>query len=199
MTETQENIIQEKKALRRKIRQLRRNISPVENQEWSSIIQKRLFSLPNYQKARSIFYYVSLPEEVNTHPMIIQSLTEGKKVIVPVSLLQEKDLLLSEIHHFPEEFYSSHYKILEPKPEFIRPFAKEQLDLVILPGLAFDQQGQRLGFGKGYFDHFLQNLPKQIPRIGLAFDFQILPQIPVTDTDQPVQMLITPTQTIYCP
>ena len=83
------------------------------------------------------------------------------------------------------------YGILEPKEEYVREIDKEKIELVIVPGLAFDQAGRRLGRGKGYYDRFLFSLPSKTPKIGLAFSFQIVEQVPCDPHDFPLTSVIS--------
>ena len=135
-------------------------------------------------------FYVSMDGEVDTVPMIIETLKMGKRVAVPVTVLSEKKLYPAEISAL-KELSEGHYGIMEPKLESIRGVPLEEIDLVIVPGLAFDYKANRLGRGKGYYDRFLKSLPAKTPCLGLAFDFQVVEDLPVLQHDQPVFRVIS--------
>jgi 5-formyltetrahydrofolate cyclo-ligase len=92
---------------------------------------------------------------------------------------------------FPKNLTIGPYDIRQPKEEFSHPISLADIDLVIVPGVAFDSKCNRLGRGKGYYDRFLKTLPKDTPSIGLAFDFQIVENLPHSSLDLPVKKIIT--------
>jgi len=152
----------------------------------SQIIKKALFRTSVFKKAKIVMFYMSFGGEVDTSDMIKEAKILGKTVVVPVRgknrmirpcILKDKGKLLK-----------GPYGILEPAVK--KPSSLKSLNLVIVPGLAFDKKGNRLGRGKGYYDRFLKILPKDVMSIGLAFDFQILPFIPTTSTDIAVKKVI---------
>lgn len=172
-------MIQEKK---KKIRQelLRKLKEHKEEDRFkkSSEIRKKLFSLKEFLKAKTVLFYLSLDDEVDTMRMIKDCMKQGKRVAVPVIERQGKQMIPSLLHDVETELSCGPYGICHPKKDYIRPLALESIDLVIVPGLAFDRAGNRLGRGHGYYDRFLSRLPKDVPTVGLAFDFQMLDDFP---------------------
>jgi 5-formyltetrahydrofolate cyclo-ligase len=149
-------------------------------------IMAALFRNKLFKQAKTVMFYVSLASEVTTTEMIKEALRLGKKVVVPVCGGNRKIepcvlQLGGTMRHGP-------YGILEPAQK--KPVELKKGDLVIVPGLAFDTAGRRLGRGKGYYDCFLSALPQGCRSIGLAYDFQILPSIPVADHDVNVHKII---------
>lgn len=152
----------------------------------SKIIKNKLLKHKVFQKAKIVMFYISFDGEVETKEMIKEARKLGKIVAVPVCkrnriikpcLLREKARLLR-----------GPYGIGEPAiKEFI---TLENLDLVVVPGVAFDKKGNRLGRGKGYYDKFLTTLAKCSASLGLAFDFQVLPNLPTTKTDVSVERVL---------
>lgn len=153
----------------------------------SRLIRQKLFRTLRFKKAKVVMFFISFGGEVNTREMIKKAMASGKIVAVPVckrggvmrpSMLTEKTKLVRGL-----------YEIYEPA---IKKFVKlADLDLVIVPGIAFDRKGNRLGRGKGYYDTFLHKLkPHNTASIGLAFDFQILPSLPATTQDVSVTKII---------
>ncbi|MDD4908388.1 MAG: 5-formyltetrahydrofolate cyclo-ligase [Candidatus Omnitrophica bacterium] len=153
----------------------------------SQNIEQKLFRSKVFKKAKIVMLYVSFDGEVNTEGMIKKAQKLGKIIALPVCnartcmiapCILESSMTLSK----------GLYGILEPRVK--KSVALNKIDLVVVPGVAFDKKGNRLGRGKGYYDRFLRLLPPDIPRIGLAYDFQILPSIPVSCIDQPVNRVI---------
>lgn len=156
----------------------------------SAIIKERLFSQDEFRRAKVIMSYVSLDYEVNTEEIIKEALEMGKVVAVPVTVKKDKIILPSRITNVEEELVPSKFGIKEPKNEFIRIIPKESLELILVPGIVFDKKGARIGHGAGYYDRFLKTLPPHIKTIGLAFDFQIVENLPVLPHDIPVSKVI---------
>lgn len=154
----------------------------------SARIARRLFAMPEFKKARNIIFYVSKGCEVDTHAMIKKAIGMGKKVIVPVSDTKRKTLLLSELKDF-SHLAPGAYGILEPRKEKIGKFPARELGLAVVPGVAFDEKGARIGFGGGYFDKLLKKV--HAPVVALAFDFQIVDEIACEPHDARVHKIIT--------
>ena len=157
----------------------------------SSLIKNKLFKLAEFKRAQSVMFYVAQEREVETRLMIVEAQNFGKKVLVPVILMREKRIVASLIDDLTNELSPGPYGILQPKRQYLREVSPENIDLVVIPGLAFDQQGHRLGRGGGYYDKFLRRLPLNIPRIGLAFDFQVLEDLPALSHDISVTKVIS--------
>lgn len=151
----------------------------------SQLIKKKLFRTKAFVKAKTIMFYMSFGGEVETAEMIRQSFRLGKTVVVPVC---EKRTIRPCILEKDSSLKKGRYGIYEPiKKKFINP---EKINLILVPGLAFDRQGNRLGRGKGYYDRFLRKLPSHTVSIGLAYNFQILNHLPATPSDVKVQRII---------
>ena len=157
----------------------------------STIILDRVSRLSEFQKSRVIMFYVSMFEEGDTLPLLKKGLREGRVVTVPFVDQKTRSLLCVQITDPENDLVAGSYGILEPKKHLVDHFGLTELEMVLVPGLAFDRTGHRLGRGKGYYDRFLTLLPKHIKTIGLAYDFQLLDSIPVNDLDVAVQHVIT--------
>lgn len=157
----------------------------------SDKIKRRLFKEKYFKQAATIMCYVSKPYEVDTYPIIEGVLKSGKRLIVPVTKTQEKILIPSEISDLQKDLGQGPFGICEPKKECMKTVDLKDIDLVLIPGIAFDRQGNRIGHGQGYFDRFLSNLPNKIPTIGLAFKLQLVSRINALPWDIPVTKLIT--------
>lgn len=152
----------------------------------SRIIKKQLFGTQVFKKAGALMLYIALDGEVDTREMIKEAQKLGKIVAVPVCV---KERLMKPCILDPEaKLVRGPYGVWEPA---IKKMVKlDDLDLVIVPGVAFDKKGNRLGRGKGCYDYFLKRLHHETPAIGLAFDFQILPAVPATNEDVSVSRVI---------
>ncbi len=150
-------------------------------------IKNKLFRTSIFKKAKRVMFYISFGGEVYTQEMIKAARKLGKIVTVPVC--QHNRIIIKPCIFTPEgKLMKGPYGVCEPAvKKFLDP---RDLDLVIVPGLAFDKKGNRLGRGKGCYDRFLKNLGENVHSIGLAYGFQILPSLPVTKNDIGVDKLI---------
>jgi 5-formyltetrahydrofolate cyclo-ligase len=150
-------------------------------------ISRKLFREKEFIRAKTVMFYISFNGEVNTQDMIKKARKLGKIVTVPVCK-NNRVTIRPCILYNNAKFTKSPCGVSMPLlPRSIR---LKDLDLVIVPGVAFDKQGNRLGRGRGCYDRFLNSMPKHIPLIGLAFDFQILPVIPAKHYDVSVHKVI---------
>ncbi|KYK26277.1 5-formyltetrahydrofolate cyclo-ligase [Thermoplasmatales archaeon SG8-52-1] len=152
--------------------------------------------MKEFERSSCIMFYVSYDNEVYTHDMIKEYLKNKKKVIVPVSDKKNRCLILSELNSWNDLKLGS-YGILEPRADKIKKFPLEQIGLIIIPGVGYDEQGRRIGHGKGYYDNLLRN-SKNALHIGLAFEIQIVKEIPVESHDISVDKIITEKRVIDC-
>jgi len=184
-----------KKESKRSLLLQRRKMESAESiKDKSILIQNHLFSLDEYQKARTIMYYVSFDNEVNTHEMIIASLSTNKTILVPLTDKQNLTITPSVIHAW-EDLTPGDYGILAPSHEQALPVSI--IDLIIIPGVGFDRTGNRIGHGKGYYDRLLSKTTHAI-RVGLAFEFQVMDSIPTDTHDIIMDLIITEQQIIRC-
>lgn len=159
--------------------------------EKSAIIKDKLFNEEAFKRANAVMFYVSLKDEVDTIPMIDEAVRTGKRVCVPVILMDEKRLIAGEIHDRSEDLERQHFGIYQPKAGKVKEVPLKDIDLVVVPGVAFDKKNVRLGRGHGYYDKFLSCLPSATKTIGLAFDFQLIEELPHDSHDIPVWKTIT--------
>jgi len=180
-----------KQNLKQEISNKRKSLTKEDIKEKSSKIKDNLYSLDEFKKAKNIMFYVSFNNEVNTTGLIKELLIKkGKNVIVPYVIKNNPILQLSELKNI-NELTAKTFGILEPKENYIREFSHKKIDLVILPGVVFDQNGHRIGYGYGYYDRFLKKLNSDVVKIGFAFDFQLIEKIPEERHDVPVDIVIT--------
>jgi 5-formyltetrahydrofolate cyclo-ligase len=180
-----------KHKIRKHIKNIISSYSELEKSRKSDIIRNRLFNEEEFKKAKVVMFYVSLKDEVDTCIMIDEALKAGKRVCVPVILKEEKKLIAGEIHNRLKDLESQHFGIYQPRYDRVKEVPLDDIDLVVVPGVAFDKKNIRLGRGHGYYDRFLSGLPKTTKAIGLAFDFQVLEDLPQDPHDIPVSKIIT--------
>jgi 5-formyltetrahydrofolate cyclo-ligase len=180
----------QKKAIREQAHAAR-NAQP-EKDALSRRILARFFELPAYAAARTVMFYVDVRSEVRTRHDLPTALTHGKRIVVPYCVANELELFRLEDMN---ELALGAYKILEPKPELReRPekrVAVEELDLVMVPGVAFDRSGARMGHGFGYYDRLLHRARPDAPLVALAFECQLFPSIPTQPHDVFMDQVVT--------
>ena len=154
-------------------------------------IQEKLFELEVFKKSLWVCFYAALSTEVNTLPMIRRALLAGKRVVVPRANGGEMSLCLYEIQDPKTDLKKGSFGILEPQDNPNKRINPGKLDVVIVPGLAFDQKNYRLGRGKGFYDRFLVQLMPRVQKIGLAFSFQMLPKLPHERHDVRLDLVLT--------
>jgi len=178
------------------MRAQRLTLSPAMVQAKSAAICERVLRLPVFATARKVFAYVSRGNEVATHGLIQQLLAAGREVGVPMFDATRDGYSASLVREFPGDLAPGKLDILEPKPAAVRPVRLSYFEVLVIPGLAFDRRGCRLGRGKGYFDRLLEGTPGV--KIALAYDFEVLSEVPVADHDVHMDFIVTETQTVHC-
>lgn len=188
-----------KAELRQQIRHLKRQFTSQQLEELSLAVMARL--KPRLAEARTILAYYSLPDEVCTHQLLDDLVAEGKTVLLP----EVVDEGCMQLRHYTgrDDLKEGAFHIMEPVGTLFTAY--EQIDVVLVPGMAFDAQGHRLGRGRGYYDRFLSSLGtvlsessptedslRTVPNelIGVCFDFQKVPEVPVDEFDIPVDEVI---------
>ena len=181
-----------KEVLRKKMKAKIKSQKESERRQRSRVIHKKLFLNKDFLKSKCVMLYCSKRTgEVETGPIIKKALSTGKKVVLPVTLVKDRDInpvYLRDIKRMGK----GPYGIYEPRGPLNKKSADlKDIGLVIVPGVAFDKSNNRIGRGKGYYDNFLKRLPKGRSKIGLGFRFQLLDKIPSTTRDIPLTCVIT--------
>ncbi|MCK9408173.1 MAG: 5-formyltetrahydrofolate cyclo-ligase [Bacteroidetes bacterium] len=180
--------------LREELKGKRLEISKNEVQKRSKLIVEELLSLPDFFRADIVHTYISTKNnEVDTHDLIRLLLKQKKRVVVPIADKATKTMRHSELFSL-SELVGGAYGILEPR--MCRPVPVSDLQVVIVPALAVDRKGHRLGFGAGFYDRFLHDV--KLPTIALAYDFQVIDEVPQEPTDVPVSYVVTDREIIRC-
>ncbi len=182
----------EKADIRRSMLRRRKALSPLEATRCGEAIRQQILGGPFYRESRCLSCYVSVSNEVDTHALIRDALDDGKCVAVPVArkgrpMIQVRISDLSELVPAP-------FGLLEPAEGSWDPVPPGAFDLVIVPGLAFDHRGNRIGFGGGFYDRFLSGL--DAARVGVAYEFQLGETLPTEPHDVGLDWLVTESQTL---
>ncbi len=180
-----------KSELRLRLAAFRDGLSEEERLSRSKQAVAHMMDLPVYRRARSLLVYVSFRSEVQTRGLIQAALADGKVVLTPKVQRRPKGLLACRIRRFPEDLQPGAYGILEPAPDTSEVWPPQEIDLVIVPGLAFDRQGTRLGYGGGYYDRFLAGPASGAVAAGLAFAEQVVDTLPVDPLDRSLDLVVT--------
>ncbi|MBM7646367.1 5-formyltetrahydrofolate cyclo-ligase [Scopulibacillus daqui] len=158
-------------------------------------IKNNLIKQDEWRHAKVIGLTISRDREIQTRPIIEAAWQEGKIVVVPKCLPRSKQMVFRQITSY-DQLETVYYGLLEPIEDKTAAVRKEKLNLVVVPGLVFDQAGYRIGFGGGYYDRFLEGYNGNT--ISLALDVQIKENIPKEPHDMPVQKIVTPTYVMSC-
>lgn len=180
-----------KERIRRESLKRRNRLSREEIERKSLLIRRGILKLPEFVKAKRILTYFEKGTEVKISPLITHMLNTGKEVILPITVPEKKELLLSRIMSL-EELGEGIFGILEPK--VMRLVPPETIELAILPGVAFDLEGNRIGYGGGYFDGLLHKMDALL--IGVAYEIQIVEDLPSSSKDVRMDKIITESRVI---
>lgn len=182
--------IVKKREIRKEIIKRLADQDPALAKQRSKRIQEALLSSEEFQVARTVMTYVSLPTEVDTRYLNKEALKRGKRVAVPY-IKGSQTIIASELTAL-ECLEKGPFGIYQPKEGLNKIVASEEIDLIIVPAIAYDKENMRLGRGKGYYDKFLAKGKLSLSKtIGLAFHFQIVDCLPVGPHDRPVYRVIT--------
>ncbi len=187
----------ERDDLRREILRQREALSAEERRKKSRAIGVNFWRLADKFRPRTIMLYINFRSEVETLEILGQALERGIRVAVPLTLVRETRLDAYEITDPARQLRPGYCGIPEPDPALALLLSPAEIDLVLLPGSVFDLQGNRLGYGGGYYDRFLANdVPRATLRVALAYDLQIVAQVPAQAHDEPLDYLLTETRIV---
>ena len=177
-----------KAAIRNEVRDRLRALAPDERAEHDGRILERVMALPAFQRSQRVFCYLPLPHEVNTRPLVEALLEVHGTAYVPVTDPDERALRVAELTSMAE-LAEGAFGVPEPRgPRVVDPTT---IDLWIVPGVAFDARGYRVGHGGGYFDAFFGAHPTDALKVALAYARQMVDEVPASDHDVPVDLVVT--------
>ncbi len=188
-----ESLAERKDAIRKAAHAARRE--QVNKEDVSVLITDRVMQLPEYQNAQCVMWYIDVRDEARTRHALGDAIAGGKKIVIPYCVDGELELFHLETM---EELATGMYKILEPREDLRDVEAKKvdvsELDLILVPGVAFDARGGRTGHGKGYYDKLLENAKPETQLVSLAFECQMFEEIPMQDHDIYMDKVVTEKQ-----
>ena len=181
----------EKQGIRQKLLERLLSLAKNEIKRRSKNVEDRLSELPIYKQAKVIMVYYPLRGEADILRKIRKDLG-SKRFCFPVMDLKAKNLRIFEITNLDEDFCVGAWGVMQPDTEKTKEVDIKEIDVVIVPGLAFDRQRNRLGRGAGFYDRFLQDITPPTKKVGIAFEFQILENLPTNlSWDQKVDTIIS--------
>jgi 5-formyltetrahydrofolate cyclo-ligase len=160
-------------------------------------IEERLFEFANYLEARIALLYTPAPGEVDTQEIIKRSYLYHKIVVLPAYDPQTKKMTLRKVDDPEKDLIQGPRGNLEPNPERCKTVPLDCLDIAIIPGLAMDEKGGRIGLGNGYYDRLIPDLPITTRKVGLVFEDQIVSMVPMENHDKYVDIVVTDERIIY--
>ena len=178
-------ISNQKQKLRQRLKQIRQDINEETRSSYNESIYRHFFSLPQVKLAKTLFCFISNGSEVETHPMINQLLNVGKSIVVPKITDRQSMIAVS---------FTDWKDVLPGRLGILSPSTSEpthnKIDICITPGLGFSITGQRLGFGRGYYDMWFSN-NRVATKIALSYECQLVENIPTNETDVAMNMIVT--------
>jgi 5-formyltetrahydrofolate cyclo-ligase len=184
-------ISSEKKELRQKLLAKLLSLTQEELKRRSQDVQRRLSSLPIYKRAKVIMAYYPLRGEVDILGMIKKDLGK-KRFCFPVMDLERKEIHPFQVKNLEGDFLRGPFGVMQPDTKITKKLDPGEIDLIIVPGLAFDREKNRLGRGAGFYDRFLRRINPPITKVGIAFAFQIFNNLPIhPSADEKVDMVVS--------
>ncbi|MFQ5969243.1 MAG: 5-formyltetrahydrofolate cyclo-ligase [Nitrososphaerales archaeon] len=174
-----------KKALRETMLKTRDSFSKKILDKMSEMIQDRVLNMNEFVGAKTVAAYCSIGSEVKTSKILTMVLQMKKKLALP-KVNDDTEIVLVAVQNLQNELEVGNYNIMEPKNHCVKI---NKIDLVLVPGIAWDEHGHRLGYSKGYYDRYLAG--QQTTSVGLAYDFQLLEDIPHGKNDFRVNLIVT--------
>lgn len=181
-----DNLKSPKQQLRKTIRQRKKQYSLEQRQAWSSDIEQRLLAHPRIKAAHVVMLYYALPDEVDTRHLVDALLAAGKTVVLPKCV--DDAHMEPRLYTGPSDLAEGLYNLLEPAGA---PYADiHRIEVVVVPGMSFDDEGHRLGRGRGYYDRFLEQLPEAYT-IGVCYHFQRVAHVPTDPYDRAMDEVVS--------
>jgi 5-formyltetrahydrofolate cyclo-ligase len=180
-----------KQEIRNIVKKRRNSMSENEVAEKSRIIIEKLMDTEEFKRAENIMIFLSFNNEVYTYNLIDKCIELGKKVVVPYTVKDTYEIIPTVLGSIEEDLKLTSYGYMEPKKDKLKPVDEKDIDLTVVPGLAFDKKMNRIGFGKGYYDRYLAKTRDDAGKIAVAYDYQIFEEIPFEVFDVKMDSIIT--------
>jgi 5-formyltetrahydrofolate cyclo-ligase len=188
-----------KREVRRQVLTRRDAAAPELRAAWSEAICRRVSATPEFAEAQTVLLFASFGSEVDTGPLLREALAQGKQLVLPRVDPVSRRLELRRVGDLDGDLAPGTWGIPEPVPERCPEVLLEAADFVLVPGVAFDRNLRRVGYGGGYYDGLLAAAQGHARAVAVAFSLQLVPEAPADDRDLPVPVLITETERIDRP
>ncbi|MDP4093608.1 MAG: 5-formyltetrahydrofolate cyclo-ligase [Bacillota bacterium] len=189
----------DKRNIRNSILNTRKNLAETDVGNNSSLITGKLLSFPEFEKSKMLMCYVDFRNEVCTSGFLSQCLEMGKNVSVPLIIddsNSEKVMVACQIYNIGTDLQKGYFGVMEPVKNKAGRIAPENIDFIVIPGVAFDVKGNRLGYGGGFYDRFLPLLRKDCLKVGICHELQLVENLPVNEYDLPMDIIVTEKRTL---
>lgn len=188
-----------KQIIRQRIVTQREQLSAALREQHSAEIAQRIAQMPEYRSSRTVLAYMNFGAEFESEFFVRQVLADSKTLLLPKVNAATRELELYRVEDMDAQLAPGAYDIREPIMErCVRQDALEQVDFILLPGVAFGRDGARLGYGGGFYDKLLARMPHGAALIAGAFTMQVIADIPMEATDRKIDWLVTENETIRC-
>jgi len=171
--------------------------SPEEMANKQGIIEDKLLEFANFLEAELALLYVQRASEMATDKILRISLAARKGIVLPSFSESKHAISLLRINDVDADLKKSSLDRMEPNPDSCKKVALDQIDIAVIPGLAFDEKGGRIGFGEGFYNRLIAKLPETTRKIAIAFEEQIVEHVPMDSRKHNLDIIITDQRTIY--
>lgn len=186
-----------KEQIRKDIAKAVSGVTEKQRAEKTKAIEARLFGFANFLEARIVLLYIDGENEVRTKNILKNTYAFNKIVVLPAFDSERLKVSVFKVDHPDKDLLPGPRGVAQPNPARCKPVPLQKIDIAIIPGVAFDEKGARIGSGHGYYDRFIPDLPATTRKVALAFEEQILPQAPTEPHDKHVDIIITDKRIIY--
>ncbi len=173
------------------------NFSDEERQKKQDAVEERLFDFANFIESKVALLYLRRRSEVDTISIIKRSMDKGKKIVLPLVDREKSKTTLYKIENLKDDLRMGPNDYLEPDPDRCKPVPPDQIDIAVVPGLAFDEKGGRIGILDNFYDRFIARLPMTTRKVAIAFEEQVISQVPADSRNKFIDIIITDRRTIY--
>jgi 5-formyltetrahydrofolate cyclo-ligase len=186
-----------KSQIREEISQNFSELSAKEIAEKTNAIENRLFDFANFLESKITLLYVNNEHEVPTDNILKRAYDYNKIVVLPAYNTENFEMALKKVDDLEKDLLAGPRDILQPDESRCKDVPTDKIDIAIIPAVALDEKGGRIGSGKGYYDRLIPRLAITTRKVALAFEAQIVPQVPIESHDKHVDIIITENRVIY--
>jgi 5-formyltetrahydrofolate cyclo-ligase len=187
----------DKKSLRKQVLHIRAELTEEARREKSAVIRRNILDFPLFHAAQCVFTFIPFGNEVDIKAVIDEGKNAGKRIAIPKTFVKEKYMVPYE-YEGSGELVQGVYGIQEPEPGKAKIVQPSEIDLILVPGVAFDRKGGRLGYGGGFYDRFLAGYDGRPPLVAVCFKDQLVEEVPMETHDFQVDYIVTDDEIIPC-